>query len=163
MQRLTKKLALFTFIFLLAIAFYNLPTHAVLGCCCNPVTKEGSFLDSSPCAAKNFTFVNFVANNTCDQLCNVTAVVPTIPPIGLPPTACGSPIYKPAPLVSAAPVRGEKDVKLTIGLPCPADFINISRCQGSTCNDFQQLKRLSPVSSYVDIIVLVCCFSSHIQ
>ncbi|MEM4263362.1 MAG: hypothetical protein QW666_00520, partial [Candidatus Woesearchaeota archaeon] len=118
------------------------------GCCCDPVTFAGTFENQVSCLSKNFIFLGPPPNltTTCNQMCNATTI--TQPPaVG----QCGAPGYKPAPSnLVASPVKGQRAVKLDFNIPCPADYVKIFRCKGSTCSDFTELAKIPPTNTFTD-------------
>jgi len=138
---------------LLLIPLFSTAQPAI-GCCCDPVVKNGSFMTTTDCAAKGFFYAGPPPSVavTCSAYCNATfAPTPTTKPIPPIITGCGSPAYTPPPSnLAITPVRGQKALTLSFTLPCPADYLNISRCQGTGCEDFQQIAVLPPTTIFTD-------------
>ncbi len=144
--------------------------QATVGCCCDPVAKTGNFMTAADCAALSFTFVGPPPNIavTCNQHCGaVLAPGPAaICGDGICQASesqtscaqdcaivvgCGSPTYRPAPTsVAVSPVRGHKSLKLTFTLPCPVDYLNISRCKGADCTNLQKIAEIPSATQFID-------------
>ena len=130
-------------------------------------TKEGFF---SIFLAMGFTFIGPPPDITvtCSDFCNAT-LAPVFcgngicdfgedeftcpidcapaPPLGV----CGDPDYRPAPTgLMIRPVKGERKMRLTFTLLCPADHIKIYRCEGKDCTNFKSLGTFAPVSFFID-------------
>ncbi len=156
---------------ILLIPILSEAQQATIGCCCDPVVRNGSFDTKTSCDAKGYTFIGIPPSLqvTCSQHCNATitpkptgycgdgicqttetattclgdcaAVVP----------GCGNPTYKPAPTeLSVAAVKGQKTIRLSFSLPCPADYINISRCTGTTCENYKSIAETPPTTIFTD-------------
>jgi len=126
-----------------------------IGCCCDPIVKNGSFMTETDCLAKKFTFAGPPpsVSVTCSEYCKATLPPTPITPPAIPPivTGCGSPTYRPPPgELKITPVRGQKALRLSFTLPCPADYLNISRCQGTNCENFAQVAELPPTTIFTD-------------
>lgn len=124
------------------------------GCCCdlaNGTAQVDSYLPSSGClpAYPDFvvpTSVDIALNKTCSTKCGEVA---TIPPFEA--GACGSPDFNPPPgNLSAAPVKGQRAMKLAWTAVCPADAYIISRCAGAGCTSFAQIAVVGPSTSFID-------------
>ncbi len=145
--------------------------QATIGCCCDPVVRNGSFATQTDCSALGFTFVGAPPNMTvtCSQHCNATLptaaravcgdgicqanetaiTCPQDCAVTIP--ICGSPTYKPAPTnLEITPAKGEKAFRLSFGVPCPAIYIEISRCQGTGCADFKKIAEIPPTTIFTD-------------
>jgi hypothetical protein len=111
---------------------------ALIGCCCDPITLAGTFEDDASCANKNFTFAGVpAAGQTCSDYCNATQGIPPPAVVTPPAVGCGTPGFTTPPSnVIIYPVKGEKQLKLSFDLPCPADYTEIYRCKGQDCSDF---------------------------
>ena len=113
---------------LLLIPLFSL-AQSTVGCCCDPVVKNGSFSAPADCADLGFTFVGPPPSIavTCSEHCNATLAPPIIGLCGdgicqASETAsdcpgdcaaivvgCGSPTYRPKPEnLNVQPVKGQK-------------------------------------------------------
>ncbi len=155
--------------FLLLIPLF---THAqpAVGCCCDPVLKNGSFTTAAECAALGYIFVVPLSLSvTCSTTCNATLAPPTAGLCGdgvcqAAETAascpgdcapivsgCGSPAYKPAPEnVAVTPVKNNKALTLSFTLPCATDYITIARCPGTDCTNFAIIAEVPPTTVFMD-------------
>ncbi|VVB80880.1 Uncharacterised protein [uncultured archaeon] len=140
-----------------------------VGCCCDPVVFNGSYDTQTNCLAKRFIYAGPPPNIqvTCSQYCNASRINITAPRCGdnicqatenatsCPSdcaivTGCGSPNYNPAPTnFYAAPVKGQKALRLNFNLPCPADYIAIGRCKGE-CTNFQNIATIPAATTFKD-------------
>jgi len=166
-RRLT--IAIIALAFLLAIPLFS--EAQTIGCCCDPVVKNGSFAFPADCATLGFTFIGPPPSIavTCSQYCNATLAPPgavlcgdgicqasetaaACPSDCLPiVTGCGSPVYRPAPTnLTINPVKGQKALKLSFNLPCDADYINVSRCKGTGCENFKSIAQMPPSTVFID-------------
>ncbi len=142
-----------------------------VGCCCDPVLHNGSYMTASDCASISFIFVGPPPSIgvTCSQHCNATlAPTPggvcgdlicqstettTSCPADCAPIVigCGSPTYKPAPTaLLVKPVKSQKAIQVSFSLPCAADYLNISRCKGTDCTNFQPIALIPPMTVFKD-------------
>jgi len=154
----------------LLIPLFSL-AQSTVGCCCDPVVKNGSFSTPVDCADLGFTFVGPPPSIavTCSEHCNATLAPPTIGLCGdgicqASETAgncpgdcaaiiagCGSPTYRPKPEnLNVQPVKAKKALQLSFILPCTADYINISRCEGTNCQNFQKIAEIPPTTIFTD-------------
>lgn len=145
--------------------------QAPIGCCCDPILFNGSWQTPADCSTLGFVYVGPPAayGITCSDHCNATlAPAPgavcgdnicqaredsnNCPADCAPIVAgCGSPGYKPAPTnFNVNPIKGKKQLKLTFALPCPADFVNISRCKGTDCTNFAQIAQAPATTVFTD-------------
>ncbi len=138
----------------LALAIFVLEAGAVPGCCCDPITFNGTFIEPVDCMALNYTFIGGPPNLTvtCTEFCNAT-LAPSINITPPPPSVdCSSPSYKPAPSgLSIKAVKGKKHLALSFVIPCPAYSLNISRCKGDSCTNFAPVAQIAPSTVYIDI------------
>ncbi|MBW2978569.1 hypothetical protein KY304_00470 [Candidatus Woesearchaeota archaeon] len=140
--------------FLLVLVLSNV-SYALIGCCCDPVSLNGTFEDDASCAEKNFIFIGVPpAGQTCSVFCNATQGIPsavvniteTVGTVG-----CGVPGFKlPASDFIAESVKGKRKARLSFNLPCPADYVKVFRCSGSDCSDFELIDTVVSGSSYFD-------------
>lgn len=140
-----------------------------VGCCCDPVIKNGSFSTDTACNALGFTFIGPPPNIavTCDQHCQATLAAAanlcgdgvcqanenqnTCPQdCGQPVIGCGSPAYKPAPAFTTTPVKSEKALRLAYDLACPADYLTVNRCTGDDCTDFTTIAQIPAGREFID-------------
>jgi hypothetical protein len=142
-----------------------------VGCCCDPVVKDGSFTTPAACAALGFTFVGPPPSIavTCSQHCKATLAPapgglcgdgicqPGETTASCPGdcaqiiTGCGSPAYKLAPAnLEIAPVKSKKALRLSFALPCTADYLNISRCAGTNCENFKNIAITPSTNVFTD-------------
>ncbi|MEM3154655.1 MAG: thrombospondin type 3 repeat-containing protein [Candidatus Woesearchaeota archaeon] len=168
-MRRTIIIALISALFLLISPFFA--NAQTVGCCCDPVVKNGSFSTPAACAALGFTFVGPPPSIavTCSQHCNATlAPIPDIicgdgicrpgetaescpADCAAIVTGCGSPAYRPSPTnLTIAPLKGKKAISLSFTLPCPADYLNISRCTGTACENFKSIAIIPSATVFVD-------------
>ena len=139
------------------------------GCCCDPVVRNGSIQTKSDCDRQRFIFAGFPGFKTCSDHCNATlsqivtgfcgdgicqpnensqGCAKDCAPIE---EGCGSPTFKPAPKnLVITPRQGERAFFLTFDVPCPSDFISISRCAGLGCQNFVTVAEVPPSGSFVD-------------
>ncbi|MBI4146500.1 hypothetical protein HY489_04135 [Candidatus Woesearchaeota archaeon] len=139
------------------------------GCCCDPVVKNGSIQTREDCDRQKFIFAGFPGFKTCSDHCNATLGKIAVGFCGdgicqanenalscsadcAPLQAgCGSPTFRPAPRdLTVVPVRGEKAFALSFSIPCPVDFLSISRCKGLGCGDFSKIADIAPATSFND-------------
>ena len=142
-----------------------------IGCCCDPVVKNGSFSSKTECDQKGFIFAGPPPSLTvtCSEHCNAT-LAPTLagtcgdnicqpsetssscsadclPLVG----GCGSPTFRQAPSnLTVLPVKGTKELRLSYAVQCPADFVVISRCEGNDCVNFQKIAEVPPGAIFID-------------
>jgi len=154
---------------LLAIPLFS--SAQEVGCCCDPVVKNGSFSTPAECAERGFTFIGPPPSIaiTCSKHCNATLAPPgavlcgdgvcqpgetaTACPGDCAPiiTGCGSPAYKPAPEnLNIISIKGKKALRLTFILPCTADYLNISRCAGTGCENFKSIAITPSATVFTD-------------
>jgi hypothetical protein len=137
----------------LVYAALGLPSaSAIVGCCCDPITFNGTFIESAECAQKNYTFIGPPPDLTvtCSDYCNAT-LAPQI--IVTPPGVvdCASPLFKAPPTVlSIRPINGEKALTISFSLPCAAYSVNVSRCAGVDCADFVPVAQIAPTTVFTD-------------
>ncbi len=137
------------FLLVLTLAYVS---YALIGCCCDPITFNGTFEDDASCAGKNFIFIGVPSpGQTCSDFCNATKGVP-VPVVNITPvTGCGVPGFTAPPSSFVAePVKGERRFKLSFTLPCPADYVKVYRCEGSGCSDFELIDTVVTGSPYFD-------------
>ncbi|HLF54898.1 MAG TPA: hypothetical protein VI612_04205 [Candidatus Nanoarchaeia archaeon] len=158
-------------IFLLILSIFAIQGSAQsVGCCCDPVVKNGSFSTKSACDALGYIFIGPppTALITCGQHCNATVFAPGAGTCGdgvcqasenaqsCPAdcgviSLCGSPNYKPAPQnIIVKPVKGERKLHLSFNVPCPADYIAVSRCEGKDCKAFKKIADSPSLTSFTD-------------
>ncbi len=158
-------------IFLLLLSIFAIQASAQsVGCCCDPVVKNGSFSTKAACDALGYIFIGPppTALITCGQHCNATVFVPGAGTCGdgvcqasenaqsCPSdcgviSLCGSPNYKPAPQnFVVKPVKGERALRLSFNVPCPADYLVISRCEGRDCKFFKKIAEIPSSTSFTD-------------
>jgi len=154
-----------------ALAAISSTAQPVIGCCCDPVVKNGSLMSKVDCDALHFIFAGPppTFTTTCGQHCNATLQQGLVSFCGdgicgagetslacpkdcAPVSAgCGSPTFRPAPrALNISPVKGKKQAVLSFEIPCPADFVIISRCEGRDCSNFTRLGELPVQGSFVD-------------
>lgn len=136
------------------LAILAIGTKAQVGCCCDPITFNGSFLTQAQCLAINHTFIGPPPNLTvtCSDWCNATLA--PAPPVVPPAPNCQDPNYNPPVALSVSPVKGKKQLRLSMSLPCPANYVNVSRCKGTKCTDFALIAQTTPTTTYTDHDVL---------
>jgi len=124
----------------------------LIGCCCDPVTFNGTFEDSETCVDKNFIFVGVPpAGQTCSQFCNASKALPSPEANVTPVTGCGAPGFRAAPAnVVVSPVKGEKALRVSFDVSCPVDYTEIYRCAGQGCSDYTMVDTVAGGSSFFD-------------
>lgn len=141
-----------------AIAFITLIQAAVAdpGCCC---ASDGTAQTNSTQASQQecnpgFNFVQLspadLLNSSlgCTVKCQQQAGQPPI--IIAPGEDCGRQDFKPAPAnVTATAVKGDLAIRLQYSPECLFDFVEISRCEGNGCTNFQQIARVQG-TAYID-------------
>lgn len=152
------------------VLFSSVALAQDIGCCCDPVVKNGSFDSKADCEASSFIFVGPPPDiaTTCSEHCNATLVPTregvcgddicqegesesTCPSDCGPRVGCGSPTFRPAPSNAfVTPIKAKRELKVNFGVPCPAEFLVISRCEGRNCTQFSEIARIPPTSSFVD-------------
>ncbi len=123
-------------------------TAQTINCCCDPTTKTGSFLTETECKAKNFIFtMSTVIGQSCNELCEAKRIcgngicqqgetAENCPADCAVLAKCGMPGYKPKITeLAASPVKTERAIQIRYNLPCPAESIKITRCEGQNCNE----------------------------
>jgi hypothetical protein len=106
------------------------------GCCCDPAynTEKDVPEDTVPrfyCEEIGGTFIPETVDIDCVAECG--AIDPT-PPDG----SCSDPAYRPQLTITATPVKGEKQLRLTWADTCIAASYNIFRCEGESCVEVGQ-------------------------
>ncbi len=139
-----------------------------VGCCCDPVLMNGSYMTKTACDNMNFVFVGPPPNiqTTCSQHCGAT-LLPTVRcgdlicqatenattcPADCGPvvTGCETPTYTPTVTnLAIMPVKTEKAMLLSFELPCEADYITIARCEGD-CTEFETIATIPPARTFKD-------------
>lgn len=150
-MRLNKFLFGLCMLFLLVLAF-SFSSSALIGCCCDPVTRMGTFENDASCAAKNFSFAGVPSpGQTCSQYCNITGGIPPPANVTVPPVGCGVPGFRAAPTnFVVSPVKGQRQFRLSFNLPCSADYLEVYHCKGQDCSAFSLVDTTSAVSPYND-------------
>lgn len=139
------------------------------GCCCDPVVRNGSIQTREDCDRQRFVFAGFPGFKTCSDHCNatLTEIVTGFCGDGLcQPNensvscaqdcariedGCGSPTFRPAPRnLIITPIEGKRAFYMTFQVPCPVDFITISRCEGLGCGNFSKVAEIPPGTSFTD-------------
>ncbi|MBW2970032.1 hypothetical protein KY319_02820 [Candidatus Woesearchaeota archaeon] len=139
-----------------------------VGCCCDPVLYNGSYMTKTACDNLNFIFVGpppsiqVTCSEHCkaalalpiaqcgDKICQPTENATTCPEDCAVVTGCGSPTYRPVPAnLAVKPVQGQKALRLTYDLPCPVDYVKISRCEGD-CTKFETIATIPPAATFKD-------------
>lgn len=151
----------------LTLALSAIVSAQSVGCCCDPVTKNGSFMPQSSCPATYIFGIPTNSSQTCSQFCQAQGYQQSQPVCGnnicetgettancaqdcAVISGCGSPNYAPAPTLSIAPVRAQKSLLLTYTTACVPDFITIHRCKGSACTPTQIITQEQPTGQFTD-------------
>ena len=138
-----------------------------VGCCCDPVTKNGSFTSQTNCPATYIFGVPTNPSQTCPQFCGAQSYQPSQPVCGnniceagetsstcaqdcAIISGCGSPNYAPAPTLNVAPIRAQKSLLLTYTTACTPDYITIYRCKGSSCTPTQTITQEQSTGQFID-------------
>ena len=139
-----------------------------VGCCCDPVVRNGSFSSRAQCDTQGFAFVGpppdlvtmcgFFCNASLvqtavrcgDGVCQLSETTSSCPADCVVQGVCGNPDVRPAPLgLSALPLEGKKGVRLEFTLPCPSSFVSVERCKDVGCLDFALVAQV-PNGPFVD-------------
>ncbi len=157
--------------FLLVIPLFVNAQPAAVGCCCDPILKNGSFTTAAECAALGFNFagpppsLSITCSDHCeaalvpegpglcgDGICQATETPSTCPGDCAPiVSGCGSPAYRPPPEdITITPVKNTKALIISFTLPCASDYITISRCTGADCTDFKTIAEIPPTTVFTD-------------
>lgn len=151
----------------LTLALSAIVSAQSVGCCCDPVIQNGSFMPQASCPAGYIFGVPTNASQTCSQFCGAQGYQPSQPVCGnniceTGETAancaqdcaiisgCGSPNYAPAPTLSVSPVRAQKSLLLTYTTACTPDYVTIYRCKGTSCTPTQTITQGQPTGQFTD-------------
>jgi len=139
-----------------------------VGCCCDPLVKNGSLSPRAECTA-GFSFIGMPPDigMSCNEHCQATLAAPGgVCGDGVCQAAedanscpddcaqvvvgCGSPNYNPKPVFTITPVLGNKALKLSYDTACDVDYFTINRCAGDDCTDFETITQTTAPSEFID-------------
>lgn len=114
------------------------------GCCCDPVTRDGSLAPATQCP-QNFIFLPTITSLDCTKECK-TALIPT----PTTPDPCADPQGRTPQNLHILPVKGQQALQIDYTIPCPSDLISIERCTGTGCTNFKEIALVPPSTGYTD-------------
>lgn len=147
-----QKIIFITLFFILLSLSVTAQTNDI-GCCCDPIAHTGAQRTRNDCLSPTST--HYLPNNAfypitnlaqldCDLFCQAPTAQPQQPDL------CSNPTARAPVGLTATPIKGDLAIRLEFALQCPTDFVTISRCEGTTCTNFQPIDTIRPQAFYED-------------